>query len=333
MTWQTVPWMVGGGAEHSAELARALAYSQAGGGEGVGSGLDCKAQQNTVADNRVRIGPGVVTMLNRYGGGARQAYVGYNPTDEQVTVPATTSSGARSDLVVARVVDPQYSGTTPTTVAAGPYMFSEVIANVPATTTKFSQLGLAYPAVEICRIDRPANTNTVSNGQIVDLRKLTRPRTSKYTARHVAVNGASYPTNSEFFLSHNDTGWKNWWTFNNIPVPEWAGRMVLTCPITSMGFAGGYFYGEFLAMMGAAGTIIDSSTVVADINNTNSAYGDLVNADLLIADDFTVPAQWRGIDIFTIVKGRSLANYTAGDAMTWRSTAVRLEIEFFETIG
>lgn len=335
MTWLGVPWMVGGGAEHQAEIGRALAYAQSNGGEGVGSYLDCKVMASTVADNQIHVQPGVVTMLNRYGGGVRQSYVGLCQEQTNDTVPSTTSSGSRSDLVVARVVDQQYGGAAPADLQDGPYMFTEIIANVPSTTKRFSQLGLAYPAVELARIDRPSSTATVAQSQIVDLRRLTRPRREKFTARYVTQNGSAPGTGagqSEFYIKNTETGWKDFHTFSPIPVPEWAGRMVVTAPITSMGFSGGTEYVEFLIMFGATGMIIDSQTGVADVNNAGNAYGDLANQDILVADDITIPAGWRGIDIFAVFKGRSLNDQTTGDAMSWRSTAIRLEVEFFESI-
>src|SRR5699024_3903592 len=113
MTFST-PWMVGGGASHPVEVVRQGTHDFTGGAEGISLPGDLRVEPLATPGTSVRVAPGGCTLVNRYPGGEGQSYTARN--DAQVTVPvtATGSAGGRSDLVVARVLDPQYEGQPPT---------------------------------------------------------------------------------------------------------------------------------------------------------------------------------------------------------------------------
>lgn len=326
--WLGVPWMVGGGAEHQAEIGRALAYAQANGGEGVGGVSDCKVMASTVADNQIHVQPGVVTLLNRYGGGVRQSYVGMCQEATSDTVPATTSSGARSDLVVARVVDPQYGGATPADLQDGPYFFTEVIANVPSTTKRFSQLGLAYPAVELARIDRPSSTATVAQSQIVDLRKLTRPRRESFLF-------VAFPAENEFHVPPAQTSYEGEASASfhpSIEIPVWANRLQGIIMISNIAASGGNSFGRVRAKYSdGAGLTGYWGQGVWDTNN-DFAVGDAINFDVNLAlPAFDITA-FQGKTMTWLLEALSIFPQMTATAFSREAATITFDGELFEAI-
>lgn len=188
-------WLIDGPLT-KAELARKAQFAASGGAEGIANLTDLKVITNSTPGNGVRVQPGSATILNRYITPVNQSYVISNPTIYAIPsgdMPASNPA-AKSHLVAAVVGDPQYSATGHPFMPSTPipeedldtfqYVRFIVIPNVPATTTRFSQLGLNYPGVELARLDVPANTTTITSDMIVDLRNVARPR-SKDVQWHV----------------------------------------------------------------------------------------------------------------------------------------------------
>lgn len=176
MAFDPVPWFVGGGAQHSADVARLLMYLATGGSEGVVNRTDMRVLALAVPGGNVRVMPGACVILNRALGGANQSYGGrIAQEDDTVAIAATGSSGGRSDLIIARVEDPTISGEpwqTPDPVETGPYIYPRVIANVPSGTRSVHELGLGYSAITLARVDIPASTGAITQAMIKDLRPI-----------------------------------------------------------------------------------------------------------------------------------------------------------------
>src|SRR5690606_29700444 len=131
MTWDAVPWFVGGGAEHSPEVARLLAYAATGGAEGIVLPTDLRVAPLSAPGSGVRVLPGAAPVRTRASGGALQTYVARLPVANTVSISATGSGAGRSDLIVARIEDPYVAGTPyqePENPASGPYVFTRVIS-------------------------------------------------------------------------------------------------------------------------------------------------------------------------------------------------------------
>lgn len=181
MVWNPVPSTVQlEGAAHSPEVTRNALYASTGGAEGVNGPTDCKVTATTVPGGTVNVAIGSVLILARQANVRQQSYADANPTVDNVAVTSTGST-KRSDLVVVRVEDPGQAGEPwddPANPAVGPYIYTRVIPNVPAGTTRLQDVAGHEndTAVTLARIDLPANTATVTNAMIVDLRKIARPR-------------------------------------------------------------------------------------------------------------------------------------------------------------
>lgn len=214
-------WFIGGGAEHTPESARRLVYASTGGAEGVGGVNDLKVMPLAVPGAGVRVVVGSALIKSRYVGGETQTYMGTVYEQETVSIAATGSGSARSDLIVLRVEDPFAAGSpwpTPSPVETAPYVHVRVISGVPAGTTRLQDVpGYANDtALTLARVDLPVSTGTVTTALIVDLRKLAQGR-NKEDVFHVP----SGQTTTLDLVATSPVPWPAN-TFARVEIPEWA---------------------------------------------------------------------------------------------------------------
>lgn len=226
MAVDPVPWFIGGGAQHSAEVTRLLAFAATGGAEGIVTTDSCKVQALSTPGTSVRIAPGAVVMLNRSTGGGQQSYIGRVATETDLAVPATSSGGGRSDLVVLRVRDPQYPpNPAPASVPNGPYFEPFLVTNVAASTTSAAGLNLDYPAVALARLDIPVSTATILPAHVIDVRSMAVPK--QWTERRATTLGGGQGLTSDTFVD---------WPGHApvIAVPVWATQALVTHRLVSV---------------------------------------------------------------------------------------------------
>lgn len=255
MAWDTVPWFVGGGAQHSPEVARLLAYASTAGAEGIAEPGDLKVVPLDVPGSAVRVNPGAALIRNRATGGGQQTYVARLPSADTVSIAPTGSGGGRSDLIVARIEDPYMAGEPwqdPADPTVGPYVFTRVVSNVPSTTKSAAELGLGHSMIALARIDLPASTGTVEASHIVDLRQQAVPftRVEPYLPYYPPKNGTIQELTSSSFVTW-PTG-AEWW----VDVPEWAVRMeamAVVAGVAHYGGVGDYFVGGLRVHLGTYG--------------------------------------------------------------------------------
>lgn len=176
MAFDSVPWFVEGGAQHSADVARLLAHIATGGKEGILATEDMRVMPLTTPGASVRVMPGACTIINRALGGDKQSYVGRSSTETELAVPASGSGGPRTHLVIARVENPYISGEPwgpPGDVEDGPYIFPRLIPDVPIATRSVHELNLGFSAITLARITVPTNTATITGSMVTDLRGVT----------------------------------------------------------------------------------------------------------------------------------------------------------------
>lgn len=229
MALDPVPWMIGGGAEHSEHTGRTLAYLASGGGEGVAAAADCKVSANGSAS--VTVAPGVVAIRNTYDGQTKQTYVGRVVSNTSVSVTPTGGS-SRSDMVVLRIDDPNLGGATPASVPNGPYWRLAVLTDVGAGATKVPS-GLGYPAVPLARIDLPASTTGVTSGMIVDIRELAQPKSTRRIFMPNVIGDSNY-------IDTTNTAGKTWANADfNIAIPDWATKMRVVATVSGVRIGNG----------------------------------------------------------------------------------------------
>lgn len=217
MALDPVPWFIGGGAEHSPEVARLLAYAGTSGSEGVIAPTDLRATALPTPGAAVRVYPGGAAILNRYPGAGSQTYIARSASVTDVAIPATGSGGGATRYVILRVDDPQYGGQAPANVVSGPYVRYDVVNSIT---------NLAYPFIPIARVTQPANTAAISGSMITDIRRVANPRSPERTMKVNPVTTA---------MNLTSTAWVDFpGVTENFPVPSWATYAVVTAQISGM---------------------------------------------------------------------------------------------------
>lgn len=334
MALETTPFMVGGGAEHSAGIARSIAYAATGGKEGIGAPGDLKVAAQSVPNGTVRVYPGVATILNSYAGGTGQSYVAKNLSQTNVTIQPTGSTGGRSDLIVLSVTDPEFEGEAPADPNNFNYTRLEVISGVPSTTTSLDEIEYPRPAIPLARIDIPANTGTITSGMIKNLRFLANPRTERklYVYPLVQSDGIhkldNYRDIGDWWVNPKDVS--NWY----IDVPEWAQRVRI------IGQAGGVkiqkgsgnAWGRVWARIGS---IYDDRGVNTQETSWDLDSGDAGNVreSWITGADRTVPANIRGEKgMYVGIRGRVIsADNSASLPILDSLSVISVDVEFYET--
>jgi len=311
MVWDSTPWLVGGGAEHSPEVARLILYAAANGAGGIVLPADLKVNALGVPAGQVTVGAGAALLLNP--GGTHQTYAGRNPTLDYVDIPAQGAAGPRRDLIVARVMDPQYNGPVPPDPRNFQYMQSFRVPNVPAGTDNASDLNLGFPAVALARLEIPANTAVITNSMIVDVRQVAVPREHRVVQSY-NING-SYVAPGAVFAD-----WPGWEPV--VRVPAWATHMNVQATLGSVLAPAGDSTGEFRVLYGTAA----SRVAPYDFSNPASGAASTTRETLMTVFDFDVRAQQGNLLIL-----RMQARSTSTPRLTTRPNSfVIYDTQFFE---
>lgn len=313
MAFDPVPWFIGGGAEHSPEVARMVAFTAFRGNEGIMGPADLAVKALAVPGTSVRVMPGACAINSRAAGGTYQAYAGRAVSETVVPIATTSSSGGRSDLIVARVEDPFMPGepwSEPTDVTAGPYIFPRVIAGVPAGTKTVAGLGLGYSAVALARVDLPVSTGTVTQAMITDLRTIANPRRQ----RRVDV---VFPATA---VNWDAASWKTGATSAALSIPSWATYARIVVTATGLKLNVGSTYGSMRAEMGA---VVTQSTTYDE-----NWLGGTARTTYATAGEVSIPAALRGTAQAVALRGwRTVGTgYLTVDA----GTTVVYDVEFYE---
>lgn len=332
MTWDNGPWAVEG-SQTSADVGRLLAWHAVKGLTGIGSPTDLRVLALDVPGGEVRVMPGTCSLPVRAIGKNYQVYVGSNPTEDRIGIPATGSSSGRSDLIVARVENP-ISGepwSPPQDPLTGQYIFTRRYPNVPAGTTHVDQVDPAASAITLARIDLPANTGTVTQGMIADLRKPSAapfPELATFsdTQVYTATSTLNPPATGS---GYRQSDWVDWpgpaaW---NVPVPSWATIVQLyfsVNPSISANTWGELRFG-FNGRVSVP-TSFDVNVPLTTINGSPNPYSNAggMRAHYVVGASLAVPAAERGATVPVKVQGRTFddAVYVARGASAVNRGAV-----------
>lgn len=303
MTWDPVPWFVGGGAQHSPEVARLLAYAATSGAEGIIGTADLKVRELAVPGASIRVDAGAALIRDTTSGMPQQTYVARLASEDTVEVTPTGSGGGRSDLVVARIEDPYVPGAPwqePTDPTVGPYVHTRLITDVPAGTTSVAALGLGYSAVALARIDIPASTGTITADMITDLRRVAFPRRERVLRSGQLYSPTVDPLDADVEEAWPDPSVMEW----SVDVPEWATEMNIVMTWGGVAHSGN-FLGWVWARITDSGIDVDTAKTRV---NTSSISGEARHT-ITVAANTPIPAELRGRDNVRLV-GRG--NRTSG---------------------
>ncbi|WP_405613309.1 hypothetical protein [Streptomyces sp. NBC_00076] len=303
------PPMLTHGGTHPARAFRMMIRDLASGNSGVTEGNDLKVREWATPGAGVRVGDGSAVV----GGAAwgQGSYTQYNVGDAIVPI-APTGSSARSDLICLRVEDPEYEGNR--NPAADDIGYFHVVSGVSAST-KTVPSGMT--AIPLARLNLPANTATITNAMITDLRQIANPRRDRklYTAYPSALSE----------LKYQDNKWRNWpaaasWA---VPIPAWAvsAKVVVTIAGLRMARAN-----VFATMQTKLGSDLGENTVIDD------NQGSVVRRQtVVIADNITISWVQRGTTQ-TLSLQTYMSKAETGDLSVDGSTSIIADVEFTEGV-
>lgn len=296
MPIEDTPWFIGAsGVQHPAEVARAVAYAATGGTSGVIGQTDCKIAATATPSNRVVVYPGAASIVSNYSGATAQAYVGVVRIQDHITIDPTTSSGPRSDLIVAQITDPQYGATgfDPNNPNDFKFFNLAVVKGVAAGTKKlYSQT----PAIALARIDIPASTATITNAMITDLRQMAVRRSDIQLRTY-------FPGNDQVMSTGSYSAWGGLIAW--FDVPRWATQAHFTTTMSSIEYIHAGTIPSVAGIRGSFGTINDTqNTVIIQDRSTRfmHTHMSLINLDSSFQDmtvGYSIPAvRTRGSGTF-----------------------------------
>lgn len=324
-----VAYSVDGG-RHPGALFRTAQYAAGGPNEGVVSFADCRVHQLATPGRGIAIDPGAITMRNP--DAKNQAYVANASALTTLDGPAATTA-ERSYIVLVRVEDPEFGWPEPSSAAAPTYQYVRpmLFGPVPKTTTQASQLNLGYSAYALARVDIPANTTTLIDGMITDLRKVANPRRDRFSDRY------------NILYSPNDgaeTG--SWLRYPDVPqpsilIPDWATQMFLRVDIDGVMARDSALSGNWSVFVGPPQGAGDAAARITGIPSgviasratffNQQIFGDTV-LHFLNSDKMNIPATMRGKpQTFSVRMNR---NGGAGFFRSTSATQVVLDVEFLE---
>ena len=324
MAMERVPYLVGGGFEHSAEVMRAMLAASTSGAEGIVNAGDFKVQPLAVPGTSVRVAPGNALIRNSYGGGQAQTYACRAGSETEVPIEATGSAGSRTDLIVARIDDPTYQGGAfdPLTFEAARF---EVIQGVPASTKTVAELGLSYPAIALARVKLPASTGTVTAAMITDLRSVALPRIQRHLFTHNLSNEETDAINPPVGDEMGEA-WPN--VFWNFTIPDWATRVRVRAILGGVRVEekSPNNYGNLFVRFGTVPTGFSTQYGRWD----NSMAGGITRQTFMVADDRSVPSSFRGIDSRAYIRA-TRKNDNNNVPLLDTFSSISLDLEFYET--
>ena len=324
MAMEQVPYLVGGGFEHSEKIMRAALAAATSGAEGIMNAGEFKVKPTSVPGSNVAIAPGNALLRNTHEVG--QTYACRANEETVIPIQATGSSGARTDLIVARIDDPMYGvgegSFDPETWEAAKF---EVIQGVPASTKTAAQLNLSYPAIALARITLPKSTGTVTAAMITDLRSVALPRIQRHLFTHNLSNEETDAINPPVGDEMGEA-WPN--VFWNFTIPDWATRVRVRAILGGVRVEekAPNNYGNLFVRFGTVPTGFSTQYGRWD----NSMAGGVTRQTFMVADDRTVPKSFRGIDTRAYIRA-TRKNDNRNVPLLDTFSSISLDLEFYET--
>jgi hypothetical protein len=312
MTLIQPPMMVTGG-KHPARTMRMMIRDLSRGSQGVTEYNDLKVTQLTTPGAGVQVadGSGVV----RGAAWGQGSYTQYNVGSATVNIAPTGASG-RTDMVVLRVLDPEYEGSL--NPAADDVGYFYVVSNVSATAT---QPPAGMTAIPLARITLGPNTATITDAMITNLRTIANPRRDRqiYTASPSADQNWGGNAKGTYVSYPTAARW-------NIAVPVWAVRARIVFTVAAVQVLTGSVYGQAAFKLGTVqgqGINFDTGPF------TSGDRSQRVN--LVSADTITVPAAMRGTTQL-LQSMVAMDNAAAGTLQVDTATTAIADVEFEEGV-
>jgi hypothetical protein len=298
------------GATHPAQQFRMMIRDLSNGAEGITQGDDLKVTQRTTPGGGVVVGDGSAVVRGR-ANAFQGSYSVCNIGAADVPIAATGGT-ARSDMVIVRVEDPEYEGSLNPEVDQIEYF--QVISNVSASATTIPDGRTGIP---LARIDIPANTSTITNAMITDLRKVANPRRLRVVDTQSPSSmstGIGSSTSYSYFSTA--AGW-------NIAIPDWATKAIVKIDVSPIRYDLGNFYGQISATFGSS---LATQAITLDDNQGTGTR----RIPAIIADTLTLPASYRGTTQLLRVRAAGLNAGQAARIYVDSGTTLVADVQFEE---
>jgi hypothetical protein len=297
------------GATHPASQFRMLVRDLARGAEGITEGDDLKVTQRATPGAGITVGDGSAVIKGR-DDAFQGHYSACNVGAVNVDI-ASTGGTARSDMVILRIEDPEYTGTLDPQTDEIAYF--QVISNVSSSATAIPDGRTGIP---LARIDIPSSTATITDAMITDLRQVANPRRTRQMLTHSpTADSALIGSSTTYSYFSTEAG-------QSFLVPDWATKARFRIDIASLRYSVADYFGNLRATFGA------SLTLQAIGLDDNQGAG-IRKLPAICADTLTIPSAYRG----TTQLLRAQANGNSGNAgriNVTTSTTFVYDVEFEE---
>lgn len=263
-------WAANGEFSMSAERAREVSWGLGGGQTGIIGPESLQVRATPTPGGNVRVLPGMftmaatpehLTMQTGYTSAPWQSYMRGVYQTQTVPISPTSSSGSRIDTIGIVIDDPQYEGTTDSVDWENHQFWRfHVVENAPVGSTRPHHFGsLGRPFMPLAQIQMPANTATITNSMIRDLRFLAveRERTREYSE-------PANPSGGNLEIPSGQTDWVSLPEIGGVTIPQWATHLQLKAHLTSLRVQGGTASGFMRAQFntGAVGWQSTEPTII-----------------------------------------------------------------------
>lgn len=240
-------WAADGKFSMPTEIARLVPWLAAGGQTGIVGPESLRVTPAPTPGSSVRIRPGVFviaatpehqTIQTGYTSAPWQSYMRALFQTQTVTINSTGTSGPRIDVVGIEIVDPTIENTAEGMSDAAwldhQFWRVRVIEGANQGQSRPHHFAsLARPFLPLARINIPANTGTITQAMITDLRFMAVEREKTVEFMEPANTGSSNLT-----LGQSQTDWYSFPEILGITVPQWATHVTLKGTLTSFRVAG-----------------------------------------------------------------------------------------------
>ena len=260
MALHRVPFYIGGGPEgnpeHPADLVRQV---QPFVGNGVKSAKALQPRATSTASNQIVLASGGLIIQGK----AQEhqgPYADFNSGDLFHTLPSNGTGSLRYDMVVIRVEDPDFEGSRDRML--DPIVFVEVITGVGSSARTLADAGKSgYSAIPIARVRRSSSSDTFSDADITDLRKLAQPRNEFLmdTVQHGDESNAEAGTDVQTINVGDTDVWFPNTAEMFVDVPEYAVKMVVNTDIRGVNTNDPTGGGTRDVLWGRIGTEVDGT--------------------------------------------------------------------------
>ncbi|NHN55768.1 hypothetical protein G9U51_08260 [Calidifontibacter sp. DB0510] len=301
-----------------ASMLRMVLWAATGGANGIVTSSDLRVSALSTPGAAVNVGPGGALLANRFSGApASQSYAAINDATVQVSIPATGSSGGRTDYVILKIDDWHFDNSqAPADPLAALYCSLQRVGSIT---------GLPYPFVPLAKITIPASTGAITGAMITDLRTLARPRKERVllpnpnTAAGIETLTA---TTTEYFP--NQGGGRR------VDIPSWATRVAIRADWLQMIAPAGNCQGSLWVGWGDwTGTDFEQHTQTFAFDNVAATNASRMS--VTVAEEMYIPPKYRGVQnvSFQMQGHRNSTSVLGLKADNWSGSV--LDLEFKET--